>query len=268
MDSYLSVLKLTKRFESGTINEKIALDNFTLNVEKGDFITILGSNGAGKSTFFNALLGKFFPDGGTIFLDDENITYQKDYQRALHIGCIFQDPLRGTAPNMTIEENLALAYTRKSSRSFFAVNRKDTALFQEWLAKLDMGLEDRMKTKMGTLSGGQRQATALLMATIARPKFLLLDEHTAALDPAASEKVQHITKEIIAENGLTTLMITHDMNDALEYGNRTIMMDGGQIILDIQGEDRQTMTTRGLTDMFMDATKNMLEDRSLLTGYR
>lgn len=255
---------LTKRFEAGSVNEKLALDNFSIDVAKGDFITILGSNGAGKSSFFNALLGKFIPDSGTILLDGENITYQRDYKRALNIGCIFQNPMQGTSPNMTIEENLALAYTRKSSRSFFAVNRKDNALFREWLAKLGMGLEDRMKTRMGTLSGGQRQAATLLMATIASPKLLLLDEHTAALDPVASKKVLSITKEIIAENRLTTLMITHDMNYALECGNKTILMDAGRTVLEIEGEQRKTMTPRRLTDMFADATRHMLSDRSML----
>ncbi|MGI6160614.1 MAG: ABC transporter ATP-binding protein [Christensenellales bacterium] len=266
MASYLDFQSLNKRFEPGTINEKIALDNFTLKAPKGDFITILGSNGAGKSTLFNAILGKFPLDSGKILVDGEDITYQKDYRRALNIGCLFQDPLRGTAPNMTIEENLALAYTRKSSRSLFAVNRKNTAVFREWLSTLHMGLEDRMKSKMGTLSGGQRQAAALLMATIARPKLLLLDEHTAALDPAASEKVLRITKDIVAEHGLTTLMITHDMNYALECGNRTIVMDAGRLILDIQGDERRNMTPLKLTDMFINATKSILTDRSMLTS--
>lgn len=264
MAPHLSVRNLTKRFDAGTVNEKIALDRFTLDVEQGDFITLLGSNGSGKSTLFNALLGKFRPDSGTVLLDGEDITYQRDYRRALNIGCLFQNPLRGTSPNMTIEENLALAYTRKSARSFFAVNRRDSALFRAWLARLDMGLENRLGVRMGALSGGQRQAAALLMATIARPKLLLLDEHTAALDPAASEKVLRITREIVAEHGLTTLMITHDMHDALSCGNRTLLMDAGRPVLDIRGEAREGMTPRALTDLFTDATRRMPTDRSML----
>ena len=228
MNAQLVITHLTKKFEAGTVNEKIALQDFSLEVGKGEFITILGSNGAGKSTLFNAILGKFLPDAGSILLDGEDITYRKDYKRALNIGCLYQNPLRGTAPNMTIEENLALAYTRKSTHHFFAVNRKDSAYFRELLATLELGLEDRMKTKMGLLSGGQRQAAALLMATIAKPKLLLLDEHTAALDPATAQKVLKITREIISRDNLTALMITHDMNQALAFGSRTIMMDSGR----------------------------------------
>ena len=193
MSAELVVSHLTKRFEAGTPNEKVALDDFSLEAQKGEFITILGSNGAGKSTLFNAILGKFLPDRGRIILDGEDITYYKDHKRALNIGCLYQNPQRGTAPSMTIEENLAMAYTRNASKSFFAVNRRDSAYFRELLATLDLGLENRMKTKMGLLSGGQRQAASLLMATIAKPKLLLLDEHTAALDPATSVKVLGIT---------------------------------------------------------------------------
>ena len=184
--SGLSLVGLRKTFEKGTPNAKLALDDVSLEVAPGDFITVLGSNGAGKSTLFNAILGKFRLDRGRVILDGEDITRQRDYRRALNIGCLYQDPLRGTAPNMTIEENLALAYTRKASKSFFAVNRKDSAYFRELLKSLNLGLEDRMKTKMGLLSGGQRQAASLVMATIAEPKLLLLDEHTAALDPATA----------------------------------------------------------------------------------
>jgi putative ABC transport system ATP-binding protein len=189
----------------------------------------------------------------------------KDYKRALNIGCLFQNPLRGTAPNMTIEENLGLAYTRSASRSFFAVSRKDAAHFRELLATLHLGLEDRMKTKMGTLSGGQRQAASLLMATIARPKLLLLDEHTAALDPSTSEKVLTITRELISEHGLTALMITHDMTQALSMGNRTIMMDAGRLVLDISGGARNSLTPEALVEMFSDATKKRLSDRDMLS---
>ncbi len=261
----LSIRHLTKTFDPGTPNEKTALRDFSLEVPQGDFITILGSNGAGKSTLFNAILGQFLPDGGRIILDGRDITYQKEYRRAAEIGCLFQNPLRGTAPNMTIEENLALAYSRHATTSFFAVNRKDSDLFRELLSHLDLGLENRMKTRMGLLSGGQRQAISLLMATIARPKLLLLDEHTAALDPATSKKVQTITAQIIRDRGLTALMITHDMQEALAHGNRTIMMDSGQLVLDLTVAERAAMTPLKLSDLFSTRSGHLLSDRSLLS---
>ena len=248
--SPLSVRALTKRFEAGTVNEKLALDHLDLEVPAGQFVTVLGSNGSGKSTLFNAILGRLTPDSGHILLGEEDITRQKDYQRALNIGCLYQNPLRGTAPNMTIEENLALAYTRKASPSFFAVNRKDNAYFRDLLSTLNMGLEDRMKTKMGLLSGGQRQAASLLMATVAQPKLLLLDEHTAALDPGAAEKVMAVTQRIVAQDKITTLMITHDMDYALSVGSRTIMLDSGRIVMDLSGPERAAMTPGGLSEIF------------------
>ena len=248
--SPLSVRALTKRFEAGTVNEKLALDHLDLEVPAGQFVTVLGSNGSGKSTLFNAILGRLTPDSGRILLGEEDITRQKDYQRALNIGCLYQNPLRGTAPNMTIEENLALAYTRKASPSFFAVNRKDNAYFRDLLSTLNMGLEDRMKTKMGLLSGGQRQAASLLMATVAQPKLLLLDEHTAALDPGAAEKVMAVTARIVAQDKITTLMITHDMDYALSVGSRTIMLDSGRIVMDLSGPEREAMTPGGLSEIF------------------
>jgi putative ABC transport system ATP-binding protein len=248
--SPLSVRALTKRFEAGTVNEKLALDHLDLEVPAGQFVTVLGSNGSGKSTLFNAILGRLTPDSGHILLGEEDITRQKDYQRALNIGCLYQNPLRGTAPNMTIEENLALAYTRKASPSFFAVNRKDNAYFRDLLSTLNMGLEDRMKTKMGLLSGGQRQAASLLMATVAQPKLLLLDEHTAALDPGAAEKVMAVTARIVAHDKITTLMITHDMDYALNVGSRTIMLDSGKIVMDLSGPEREAMTPGGLSEIF------------------
>ena len=248
--SPLSVRALTKRFEAGTVNEKLALDHLDLEVPAGQFVTVLGSNGSGKSTLFNAILGRLTPDSGHILLGDEDITRQKDYKRALNIGCLYQNPLRGTAPNMTIEENLALAYTRKASPSFFAVNRKDNAYFRDLLSTLNMGLEDRMKTKMGLLSGGQRQAASLLMATVAQPKLLLLDEHTAALDPGAAEKVMAVTQRIVAQDKITTLMITHDMDYALNVGSRTIMLDSGKIVMDLSGPEREAMTPGGLSEIF------------------
>lgn len=261
----LRLIGVKKTFERGTPNEKVALNGVDLEVAGGDFITVLGSNGAGKSTLFNAILGKFRLDRGQIVLDGEDITRQRDYQRALNIGCLYQDPLRGTAPNMTIEENLALAYTRKASRSFFAVNRRDNAYFQELLKALDLGLEDRLKTRMGLLSGGQRQAASLLMATIAEPKLLLLDEHTAALDPATAEKVLALTKEIVSKRDLTCLMITHNMQSALTVGNRTIVMDSGRIILDVSGQARESMTVPGLLELFRERSGRELDnDRMLL----
>ena len=261
----LTLKNLRKVFERGTPNVKVALDGVSLDVERGDFITVLGSNGAGKSTLFNAILGKFRLDQGRIVLDGEDITRQRDYRRALNIGCLYQDPMRGTAPHMTIEENLALAYTRKASRSFFAVNRRDSAKFRDLLRELDLGLEDRLKTRMGLLSGGQRQAASLLMATIAEPKLLLLDEHTAALDPATAEKVLDLTKRIVAQRRLTCLMITHHMHQALEMGNRTIVMDAGKIVLDVSGEERARLTVQGLLDRFRaNAGRDLDNDRMLL----
>jgi putative tryptophan/tyrosine transport system ATP-binding protein len=263
--SQLSLRNLSKTFERGTPNEKQALSDVSLDVAAGDFVTILGSNGAGKSTLFNAILGKFRLDGGHVVLDGEDITDRRDYRRARNIGCLYQNPLRGTAPNMTIEENLALAYTRTASKSFFAVNKKDSDYFRELLATLALGLEDRMKTKMGQLSGGQRQAASLVMATIAKPKLLLLDEHTAALDPATSAQVMDTTRRIVADAKLTALMITHDMELALNCGNRTLLMDAGTIVLDVAGDERAAMTPRGLIDLFRTRAGHNLSDRTLLS---
>ncbi len=260
--SPLSIQSLTHRFEAGTVNEKLALDHLSLEVPAGQFVTVLGSNGSGKTTLFNMILGKLYPEEGHILLDGEDITRQKDYKRALNIGCLYQNPLRGTAPDMTIEENLALAYTRKASRSFFAVNRKDNRYFRDLLATLGMGLEDRMKTKMGLLSGGQRQAASLLMATVAQPKLLLLDEHTAALDPGAAEKVMALTESIVARDGITTLMVTHDMDYALRVGSRTIMLDAGRIVLDLSGEERSRMTSGALAELFYARGKTPRAERN------
>lgn len=256
---------LTKTFERGSPNEKRALAGLSLDVAAGEFVTILGSNGAGKSTLFNAILGKFALDSGTVRLDGQDLTDWKEHKRAERIGCLYQNPLRGTAPNMTIEENLALAFTRTASRSFFAVNRKDTAYFRELLAHLNLGLENRLKTKMGQLSGGQRQAASLVMATIAKPQLLLLDEHTAALDPATSAQVMETTKRIVAESGVTALMITHDMTLALECGTRTLLMDAGTVVLDVSGKDRSTLTPQGLVDLFRTRAEHGLADRTLLS---
>lgn len=261
----LTVKNVKKTFYPGTPNEKRALNDVSLELDAGDFVTIIGSNGAGKSTLFNAIGGVFWVDAGSIYLDGKNITSWKDYKRAYDIGRVFQDTLKGTAPNLTIEENLALAYTRKAKKSLLAVSRDDRDFFRTLLEKLNLGLEDRLKAKVGQLSGGQRQAVSLLMCTIAEPKLLLLDEHTAALDPATAEKVLAITVELVEAGKITTMMITHDMQAALAIGNRTIMMDDGGIILDLAGKERADMTVDRLLTCYTEASKKKLaNDRMLL----
>ena len=248
----LKLTNVTKTFARGTVNEKTALAGVDLHLNKGDFVTVLGSNGAGKSTLFGAIAGTFRPDTGTIALDGKDITAQPDYKRSKYIGRLFQDPLKGTAPNMTIEENLALAYMRASSHTspFSMISKRDRADFRERLAQLDLGLEDRMDQSVGLLSGGQRQALTLLMATLVTPKLLLLDEHTAALDPGTAEKVLNLTEKIVKENGITCLMITHNVNSALALGNRTIMMKDGRIVLELSGDKRKNITTDELLAAF------------------
>ena len=264
----LTIQNLCKTFNPGTVNEKKALSGLSLHLDKGDFVTILGSNGAGKSTLFNAVTGAFIADSGRILLDGKDITFLPDYKRSTFIGHLFQDPLKGTAPHMTIEENLALAYLRaaKVGSGFSRISAKERALFRERLAQLGLGLEDRMKQPVGLLSGGQRQALTLLMATLVTPKLLLLDEHTAALDPATAEKVLALTTSIVAERKLTCLMITHNMHSALELGNRTLMMDDGRIVLDVKGEERAKMTVDDLLAAFSkNAGRAMENDRILLS---
>ena len=265
----LIMKNVSKTFNPGTVNEKCALKNLNLELKDGDFATIIGSNGAGKSTLFNAITGAFFIDRGLIVLDGEDITYQKEHVRSKVIGHLFQDPLKGTAPHMTIEENMALAYLRaKTSKNayFSRINAADKAKFREHLALLDMGLEDRMKQPVGLLSGGQRQALTLLMATMVTPKILLLDEHTAALDPATAKKVLDLTRQIVAERKITCLMVTHNMHQALELGNRTLMMDSGNIILDVSGEKRAGMTVEDLFEQFaVCAGKRLDNDRILFS---
>lgn len=264
------MLKLTnvkKTFNLGTVNEKIALDGVSLEVKDGDFATIIGSNGAGKSTLFNAIAGSFYVDEGSVELDGKDITYVPEHKRAKEIGRLFQDPMKGTAPHMTIEENLALAYVRVSKGKysvFSRINQEQRAKFREKLALLNMGLEDRMKQPVGMLSGGQRQALTLLMATFVAPKILLLDEHTAALDPATADKVLALTKQIVQENNLACLMITHNMQSALELGNRTLMMDSGKIVLDIQGVERAGVTVDGLLQKFKEGAGKQLDNDRIL----
>ena len=248
----LKIDHISKTFAPGTVNEKRALNDLSLHLAPGDFVTILGSNGAGKSTLFNAIAGTFQPDTGKILVDGADVTRMPDYKRSKFIGRMFQDPLKGTAPNMTIEENLALCYLRASQRRspFSMVSAAERREFRARLFDLGLGLEDRMDTVVGLLSGGQRQALTLLMATLVTPKLLLLDEHTAALDPATAEKVLELTKKIVAENRITCLMITHNVQSALTLGNRTIMMKDGRIVLELSGDTRKTITTEQLLQAF------------------
>ena len=264
----LELIDISKVFNPGTVNEKVALKGLSLTVNDGDFITVVGSNGAGKSTLFNAIAGVFLADRGKIMLDGRNITFEPDYKRSHYIGRLFQDPLKGTAPHMTIEENLALAYLRAdtSTKPFSRISRKEKELFREQLRQLDMGLEDRMNTPVGTLSGGQRQALTLLMATVVPPRILLLDEHTAALDPQAAEKIMNLTREIVKRNNTTCLMVTHNLHQAVSVGNRTLMMANGDIVLDLTGEKRKDLTIEDLMRMFREqAGKEFDNDRILLS---
>jgi len=250
----LKLSTICKTFNPGTVNEKRALKDVSLTLSKGDFVTILGSNGAGKSTLFNAIAGSFPLDSGRVVLDGQDITDLPDYKRSKFIGRLFQDPLKGTAPHMTIEENLALAYMRASAHSspFSMVSARDRREFRDRLSQLGLGLEDRMGQEVGLLSGGQRQALTLLMATLVTPKLLLLDEHTAALDPATADKVLELTDKIVAENRITCLMITHNVSSALRLGSRTIMMKDGSIVLELSGKDRQAMTAEDLLHAFQE----------------
>ena len=261
----LKLENISLTFNPGTVNEKKALENLSLHLEKGDFVTILGSNGAGKSTLFNTIAGTFLPDSGKVILDGKDITKHPDYKRSKEIGRLFQDPLKGTAPNMTIEENLALAYLRANHAKspFSMLNKSDRAEFREKLAMLNLGLEDRMDQPVGLLSGGQRQALTLLMATLVTPKILLLDEHTAALDPGTAEIVLELTKKIVAENGITCLMITHNLASSLALGNRTLMMENGHIVLDLKNEQRQGLTPDDLLNLFR--SQGLDNDRILLS---
>ena len=251
-------------FNQGTQDEKKAIDDVTLHVKKGDFISIIGANGAGKSTLFNVIAGTFITDSGNIYLDDKDITLTEEHIRSRVIGRLFQDPMKGSAPGMSIEENLALA--AGSGGWFQRTSKADRERFREKLAELNMGLEDRMQQQVGLLSGGQRQALTLLMATFNAPKLLLLDEHTAALDPATAEKVLELTENIVAEEKITCMMVTHNMQSALDLGNRTIMMDNGKVIFDVSGEERSKLTVADLLEQFRKVSGKALDnDRMLLT---
>ncbi len=260
----LNITHISKTFNPGTVNEKKAITNLSLHLAPGDFVTIIGSNGAGKSTLFNAVAGSFLTDSGSIVLDGQDITFLPEFKRAKSIGRLFQDPMRGSAPGMTIEENLALA--AGSGGWLSRVSQKDKKRFRDRLALLDMGLEDRMRQPVGLLSGGQRQALTLFMSTMVPPKLLLLDEHTAALDPGTAEKVLKLTRDIVAEHRITTMMVTHNMKQALELGNRTLMMADGNVVLDVSGQERAGMTVDDLLRRFKAGTgKDLDNDRILLS---
>lgn len=262
----LDITAISKTFHPGTPNARQALRQLSLHLEDGEFATIVGSNGAGKSTLFGAIAGSFYTDEGRILLDGTDLTFQPEHRRSRVIGRLFQDPMRGTAPHMTIEENLALAYLRASHGSpFRRITAKDRERFRSQLAQLDMGLEDRMHQPVGLLSGGQRQALTLLMATLRKPKLLLLDEHTAALDPKTAAKVMELTERMVTEEKLSTLMITHNMRDAIRYGNRLIMLHAGRIILDISGQEKKDLTVPELLEMFARASGDEFSgDRAIL----
>lgn len=264
------MLKLTgirKTFNPGTINQKVALDGVDLYLNPGDFVTIIGGNGAGKSTMLNAIAGVWPVDGGSIVIDGMDVTGLSEHKRAAYLGRVFQDPMTGTAASMEIQENMALAARRGQRRTLkWGITKAEKQLFRSMLETLDLGLEDRMTAKVGLLSGGQRQALTLLMATIKKPKLLLLDEHTAALDPKTAAKVLELSDRLIAEHNLTAMMVTHNMRDAIAYGNRLIMMNNGKIIFDVSGEEKKKLTVDALVEKF--STKSGEEfsnDRTLLS---
>ena len=263
----IQLTNISKTFNANTINEKKALVDLNLTIETGDFITVIGGNGAGKSTLLNLIAGVFPSDGGRIVLDGEELTRQPEYKRAKFLGRVFQDPMMGTAADMGIDENLAMAYRRGKSRGLqWGIKNEERAFYQEKLKTLELGLETRLSSKVGLLSGGQRQALTLLMATLQKPKLLLLDEHTAALDPKTARKVLELTDEIVGKDSLTTLMVTHNMKDAIRLGNRLIMMHEGKIILDIKGQAKKNLQVKDLLEMFETASGDTMDnDRMLLS---
>ena len=262
----LKITNLQKTFNPGTVNEKIALRGLDLELRDGEFVTVIGGNGAGKSTLFNAISGVWKPDYGTIEIDGEDVTNIPEHKRARFLGRVFQDPMKGTAPDMEIAENLAIAARRGTKRKLvWGVRKAERARYKKLLADLDLGLEDRLSSKVGLLSGGQRQAVTLLMATLNKPKLLLLDEHTAALDPKTASKVLALTERVVRENNLTTLMITHNMKDAITYGNRLIMLYDGKIVVDVSGEEKKKLTVSDLLNLFGKASGGeFASDRALL----
>ncbi len=263
----LELRNVTKIFNPGTINAKVALDDLSLTLNDGDFVTVIGGNGAGKSTMLNAIAGVFKIDAGSILIDGEDITVLPEYRRAAFLGRVFQDPMMGTAPTMELEENLALALRRGKRRGFgWGISKKERELYREELKKLELGLETRLHSKVGLLSGGQRQAVTLLMASLKKPKLLLLDEHTAALDPKTAAKVLELSDKIVNETHITTLMITHNMRDAIAHGNRLIMMNAGRIVLDISGEEKKALTISDLLEKFNASSGNAEADDKLVLG--
>ena len=261
----LKIENVTKTFNPGTVNEKVALKNLNLHLQEGDFVTVIGGNGAGKSTMLNAVAGVWGVDSGTITIGGNNVTNLPEYKRAKFIGRVFQDPMMGTAATMQIEENLALAARRGKPRTLRAgITRAEREQYVEQLKILDLGLEDRLTAKVGLLSGGQRQALTLLMATLIKPQLLLLDEHTAALDPKTAAKVLEATQRIVEKDHLTTMMITHNMRDAIAYGNRLIMMYEGHIVVDVSGEEKKHLTVEQLLSLFSQASGSDEADDKLL----
>ena len=263
----LKITNLQKTFNPGTVNAKTALDGLDLHIKEGDFVTVIGGNGAGKSTMLNAVTGVFGVDSGKILIDGVDVSYLPEYKRAKYIGRVFQDPMMGTAATMQIEENLALAARRGKPRTLrIGITKAEREEYMEKLKILDLGLEDRMTAKVGLLSGGQRQALTLLMATLQKPKLLLLDEHTAALDPKTAAKVLDATQKIVEKDHLTTLMITHNMRDAIAYGNRLIMMYNGHIVVDVSGEEKKNLTVEQLLNLFSQASgSDEVDDKLVLS---
>ena len=261
----LELHQVCKTFNPGTVNEKAALNHLSLTLEEGDFVTVIGGNGAGKSTMLNAISGVWPVDKGTIRIDGVDVTELSEHRRTVYLGRVFQDPMVGTAGNMTIEENLALAARRGEKRTLrWGIKKSEREQFKELLRPLGLGLEDRLTAKVGLLSGGQRQALTLLMASLKKPKVLLLDEHTAALDPKTAAKVLELSDQIVEEHRLTTLMVTHNMKDAIAHGNRLIMLDAGRVILDIRGEDKKKLTVPDLLARFTAASGEEVESDRLL----
>ena len=262
----LEVSHITKIFNAGTVNEKVAIDDLSITFKDRDFVTVIGGNGAGKSTLMNLIAGVYPIDTGSIVLNGEELSKLPEYKRAKKLGRVFQDPMMGTAADMQIDENLALAYRRGKNRGLsWGVTKKEKEIFREQLSRLGLGLEDRMTSKVGLLSGGQRQAITLLMATLQRPEMLLLDEHTAALDPVTAKKVLALSEELINEHQLMTMMVTHNMKDAIRHGNRLIMMNAGRIIFDVSGEEKKKLTVDDLMSEFAKAGGDDIEDRALLS---
>ena len=263
----LEIKDIYKTFHAGTINERKALQGVSLKLEDGDFVTVIGGNGAGKSTMLNAVAGVWPVDSGSIIIDDVDVTGMPEHKRAKFLGRVFQDPMNGTAATMQIDENLAMAYRRGKRRTLrWGIKKEEKEKYYEMLKQFDLGLEDRMTSKVGLLSGGQRQALTLLMATLQRPHLLLLDEHTAALDPKTAAKVLELSQKIIAEENLTAMMVTHNMRDAITYGNRLVMMNEGRIVIDIKGEDKKKLTVEDLLQKFEEVSgEEFTNDKALLS---